>query len=53
MRKTNIKVFDNSVYVDKWSYKKPSFKPNEDGEIAVAHGMESKHMEVHVSHEQG
>ena len=36
MRKTNIKVFDNSVYVDKWSYKKPSFKPNEDGEIELS-----------------
>lgn len=33
MSETNAKVFDDSVYVVKWSYKKPSMKPNEDGEI--------------------
>ena len=33
MGKRDIKVFDNSVFVDSWDYRKPNMKPNEDGEV--------------------
>ena len=35
MGKRDIKVFDNSVFVDSWDYRKPNMKPNEDGEVEL------------------